>query len=104
MKNLKDNIWIECFDKMKDLSTTWNHWKTLPIKIEKIYFGKTSSISEELAIKCVKYYFLFDRCYDKSFKNYEQNDHTFESNSFYKTAIESIQSACSQEYCIIFRK
>jgi hypothetical protein len=101
MKNLKDNIWIEGFRDLANLA-----WDIVAEKSrgKEIYIGKTSSISEELAIKCVQYYFPFDGCYDKSFKNYEQNDHPFKSNSFCKTALESIQSACNQEYCIIFKK
>ena len=62
---------------------------------ELIYAGKTSDISEEIAKECVG-----------CFKNEYYLDYSSEIKYLYefKTAKGSIQSACNQEYCIIFKK
>ena len=96
MKNLKDNIWIEGFDdkyKCEDKKWATTHSYTLWRDI--VYTGKTSDIPEEIANGCVD-----------CFKNEYYLDYSSEIKYLYefKTAKESIQSACSQEYCIIFKK
>lgn len=86
--NLKDNIWIEGFEKYHLLLT-----KIATIDKLIIYQGKTSEISEELAIKCIKEGFL--SC---DYMNYHNKIIEFE------TAKESIQSACDKKYCIIYKE
>lgn len=86
--NLKNNIWIEGFDIEVHLMTALNRKEIYDV----MYSGKTEEISEELAIECVKEGFL--SC---DYMNYINNIVEFE------TAKESIQSACTQEYCIIYK-
>ena len=57
------------------------------------YSGKTSDIPSELAKNCVEKMSIFTpqfRAYDKTHSDY------------YDTAKESIQSACSLKYCLIY--
>lgn len=72
--------------------------KVIPI----LYEGKTSDISEDIAQKCAEYY--IQRC---KYKNYNSDSvlgkliNGIKLNGF-NYASESIKSACSQEYCIIY--
>lgn len=89
MVNLKDNIWIEGFCNIEK-------YDEMIVSLSAIlYHGKTSDIPEEIANGCVD-----------CFKNEYYLDYSSEIKYLYefKTAKESIQSACSQEYCIIFKK
>ena len=95
MVNLKDNVWIEGFDREIDIA-----YYELAEAIgsgmkDFIYRGKTSDIPEEIAKECVG-----------CFKNEYYLDYSSDIKYLYefKTAKESIQSACNQEYCIIFKK
>jgi len=96
--NLKDNIWIEGFDDM----ALWNQklcylGQMLENNILIIYEGKTSKIPEELASQCCEYMNLWnDLVFYKQY-NLQQDAYNF------KTAKESIQSACPEEYCIIYK-
>ena len=89
MVRLKDNIWIEGFCNIEK-------YDEMIVSISAIlYHGKTSDIPEEIAKECVG-----------CFKNEYYLDYSSEIKYLYefKTAKESIQSACNQEYCIIFKK
>ena len=90
---LKDSIWIEGFDTMQsiDYCELLDAMSLCGIK-SYIYKGKTSDIPEELAKECVHVGVLTDNC-----KDYQSGFNIFE------TAKESIKSACSQEYCIIYK-
>lgn len=82
--NLKDNIWIQGFDSFITLSFA------LAAGVKPIYAGKTSEIPEELAKECV----LPPVNGYRNYKNLWIN---------VNTAKESIQSACPEEYCIIYK-
>lgn len=84
--NLKDNIWIEGFNSFTGLSFA------LVAGVKPIYSGKTSEISEELAKECVEW-----SEFDKDILSY------YHYSKAFKTAKESIQSACDKEYCIIYK-
>lgn len=94
--NLKENIWINGFDHDFRPHQFWFS-KKHEIK-EVIYLGKTSEIPEEIAKECV----------DKIQPDYELlfcKDYSIDANInvFYSLAKDSIQSACNQEYCIIYK-
>lgn len=95
--NLKEKIFIEGFDNPKDYFLNPSNEIIKASKI--IYSGKTSEISEELAKECVTNYGILN---DNPFHNYKVESQYFEY--LFKTAKESIQSACSQEYCIIYKE
>ena len=82
--NLKNNIWIEGFGSFITLSFA------LAAGVKPIYAGKTSEIPEELAKECV----LPPVNGYRNYKNLWIN---------VNTAKESIQSACPEEYCIIYK-
>jgi len=86
MKNLKNNIWIEGFDHVPMLTANFDP--------NRLYVGKTSEVPYLIANKCVKFYSNTTFYYDYRDKSYER----------FKTAKESIQSACKKLYCIIFKK
>ena len=110
MVNLKDNIWIEGFCNIEK-------YDEMIVSISAIlYHGKTSDIPEEVAKKSLllhpyssgqcKCYFEYDNpeldldnklCQCRNNPNKSRNDHLWDWK-------ESIQSACNQEYCIIFKK
>jgi hypothetical protein len=104
--NLKDNIWIEGFD-----FNTYIQEERLRFGCNKIlYSGKTSEIPEELAKECIIQLVLCkgtkmddgtilqeDICF--GFKNYKLGFGVVD----FETAKESIQSACLQEFCIIYK-
>ena len=114
MVNLKDNIWVEAFaTKMKMvLKLSKGGYINTPI----IYFGKTSAIPEEIAKEVLllhpyssaqcECYFEYDNpeldldntsCQCRDNPNKSRSDYLWDWK-------ESIQSACNQEYCIIFKK
>ena len=89
---LKDGIWIEGLD-----SDTYLAEEKLRFGCNIIlYSGKTSEIPEELAEECVRNYNI-----DGLYENYKMSSQYGEY--MHKSAKESIQSACSQEYCIIYK-
>lgn len=98
--NLKDNIWIEGFDKLSEMQI---RLLTLPDSQFKavIYDNKTSEIPEELAKECVNYlqgnHSVLCGYYESGYEDFSQNEFR------YKTAKESIQSACPEEFCIIYK-
>ena len=99
MKNLKDNIWIKGFYKEIDIA-----YYELAEAIgggmkDFIYKGKTSDIPEEIAKECVKHIGSLGEGYGGYF-DHNSKDWMYHLN----TSKESIQSACNQEYCIIFKK
>lgn len=96
--NTKDNIFIEGFDDYLSLMSWTNcalnpiHWQNI------IYSGKTSEIPEELAREYISFIDNPENNgKDIPFKNYS---HRFLG---VKTAKESIQSACNQNYCVIYK-
>lgn len=118
MVNLKDNIWIEGFDmhEVGHFMVTKDRNFIGDIAKKIIYSGKTSDIPEEIAKKSLllhpyssgqcKCYFEYDNpeldldnksCRCRNNPNKSRNDHLWDWK-------ESIQSACNQEYCIIFKK
>lgn len=114
MINLKDNIWIEGFDYESrvyyDVIAVEGYNDNL------IYCGKTSEIPEELAksilplhpyaIKDYPCYFEYDNPeleLDNSSTQCKNNPRKSRNDYLWK-AKESIQSASSQEYCIIYKK
>ncbi|MCK9575566.1 MAG: hypothetical protein M0R51_06375 [Clostridia bacterium] len=90
---VKKDIFIEGFDN------EWQYRQKLYGKtgisnsVELLYQGKTSEISEELAIKIAEKGELCEFYWDYNLDDYSKNI----------TAKESIQSACDKEYCIIYK-
>lgn len=94
MVNLKENIFIEGFEKLMYLNCT----NDMGIKMDNvIYKGKTSEIPEETASKCVESYFYQWPFYSSAYKNYD-------GGKPWDSPIMSIYSACPEPYCIIFKK
>ena len=91
---LKEGIFIEGFNSKRSfiLKLSKGYYIDYPI----LYKGKTSEIPEVIAKSCVK---KSSRPITKEgYKNY------FKSEPYwYWTAKESIQSACPEEYCIIYK-
>ena len=101
MVNLKDNVWIEGFDmhEVGHFMVTKDRNFIGDIAKKIIYSGKTSDIPEEMAKECVSFHFSNEcKIY---YNNYSKIENII---SWQNTAKESIQSACNQEYCIIFKK
>ena len=116
MKNLKDNIWIEGFDT--DEIVKWNELgyylkylvRNSPNDTRTlVYWGKTSDIPEEIAKECV----LKMMCVNAEdlvhamYRRYHAGNMEVQSLTHQYSCVsakESIQSACNQEYCIIFKK
>ena len=101
MINTKDDIWIEGFDTIEAKNDELRYLCNVSENMlsELIYAGKTSDISEEIAKECVKCIDSLGEGYGGYF-DYNSKDWMYHLN----TAKESIQSACNQEYCIIFKK
>ena len=88
-KNLKANIWIKGFNsgsEMLNLVSDKNF----------IYAGKTSEISEQEAKECVDRFSALNPILFVNYKN------AFYIESQFKTAKESIESACDNKYCVIY--
>lgn len=103
MVNLKDNIWIEGYDNQGDLGYGYFCLaadRSYDLK-NILYQGKTSEILEELAKECVD---KFSALLPILYWNYSTPYPHYYINCEFKTAKESIQSACDKEYCIIFKK
>ena len=93
----KEQIWIEGFDNyvIEDIVSFNNKLDKLDNKV--IYSGKTSEIFEELAKECVQTPLMGD------FIDYSNHIRGAMCYIAVSTAKESIQSACSQPYCIIYK-
>ena len=97
---LKDSIWIEGFDKLSEVYAFKDNMCIVGEVVPYIYIGKTAEISEVLAKECVE--ILAKTSLGNFYRNYQYNKP--QPVSFTKCAAkESIQSACSQEYCIIYK-
>lgn len=107
-KNLKDNIWIEGFNSN---AKRYDFLLSIGGRKNVIWDGRISKIPEEIAKKCVIEFGLckgeilddgtvLDEDVSFGFKNYEKGFGELD----FKTAKESIQSACDNEYCIIYIK
>ena len=102
---LKDNIFIEGFVTQTgvDLELLSDNKKFLRDDIldefnpNLIYEGKTSEIPEDIAKECVLNWRT-----NELYNNYKISSQ-YEEYMF-KTAKESIQSACNQTYCIIYKE
>ena len=93
---LKDNIVIEGFD-VGQKSLLYDRILQLRGRQNVIYDGKTSEIPEEIAKECALNWRT-----DGLYNNYKISSQ-YEEYMF-KTARESIQSACNQIYCIIYKE
>lgn len=88
--NLKENIWIEGFDTNQQIYNFKDNICFAGEPVPYLWMGKTSEIPEDVAKKCVLPPVNGYRNYANMWINVN-------------TAKESIQSACSQEYCIIYK-
>lgn len=95
--NLKDDIWIEGFNEKINLNLSCDVY--FEDTHDVIYKGKTSDIPENVANECVESYCIYKDEYT-TFKKY--SDITWCVYP-YETAKESIQSACDNPYCIIYK-
>lgn len=100
--NLKDNIWIQGFDTSDECFTPVAQF--YPDKLDNVlYEGKTSEIPEELVKKCV------EKNNSLGYKNYTKEQQFKEIPirnlivDYSLPPIESIQSACNKEYCVIYK-
>lgn len=97
--NTKNNIWIEGFSSiLGEYNEKLGQYSYYDKDKIVMYYGKTSEISEEIAKECVKQYTIDG--HEEEFIGY---DDYLVSYNYFRTAKESIQSACSFEYCIIYR-
>lgn len=103
--NLETGYIIEGFDNYNDY-VKFTGFKYLASK-KVLYHGKTSEIPEEIAKKCVKKFnnpCAIGNCHGK-FYDYSQKNRTYTvADKLLNTVKESIQSACNQEYCIIYKE
>ena len=104
--NLKENIWIEGFTNEELCEFTSKSWKDFRFSLDEVlYSGKTSEIPEKLAREYVKttpnlyegMIVLDNHGNNVLFYNYKINDYVKRSG------VRSIKSACSEEYCIIYK-
>lgn len=108
--NLKGDFWIRGFDTNEEVYNFKDSICFLGEPVPYIYIGKTSEIPEDLAEKCVIQFGLCKgtQLDDGSilqediyfgFKNYKPGFGVVD----FETPKESIQSACSDEFCIIYK-
>jgi hypothetical protein len=87
--NLKDDIWLMEIDTNEEMLCKLTELNFNDV----IYAGKLDNIKEEIAKKCVdcfrNEYYLDYSC---------TQDFVFD----FKTAKQSIKSACNKKYCIIY--
>ena len=101
--NLKENIWIEGFDSVES-----QYIRSTDICIDLgnfsiLYEGKTSEIPEDVAKECVEIKGMYPtKTLYKDYIDYTKGQHTNSYKPLY-FAIESIQSACPEEFCIIYK-
>lgn len=102
--NLKDNIWIEGFNNQGDLGHQCFSFAAYHLNENILYSGKTSDIPEELAKECVKWeHIVLSATAIKTGSGQTYKDYSGEKRWYIYSAKESIQSACSQPYCIIYK-
>ena len=116
MVNLKDDIWIKGFDTIEAKNDELRYLCHVSENMlsELIYAGKTSDISEEIAKECVKEIVLTTGIFYINYRKIAalklpsemrpRHHNQVVWSPMCKTSEESIQSACNQEYCIIFKK
>lgn len=102
--NLKDNIWIEGFDDKIKFVAGHCFYNDNDQLFDVIYFGGTSEIPKEIAREVCELQQVFnDPKYIEQdidrYRNYRLTNYIW----FDCTAKQSIMSACSQEYCIIYK-
>lgn len=92
MINLKNDVYITGFDDEQAAFSEFERLTQLANEI--IYAGKTLDITEEIAENIAYKGELCEYYWNEILDDYDKTI----------TAKESIQSACSKEYCIIFKK
>ena len=96
--NLKDNIFIDGFDsELSAVSTGGSMWFGKNMELL-LYAGKTSEIPEDVAEECAEWDYVYMDIV--RWTNYKTLSHDDNLN----TAKQSIQSACQEEYCIIYKE
>jgi hypothetical protein len=94
--NLKDNIWIEGFDFEDAFRSRMYGASGISSSVTLLYQGKTDDIPEFLAKYLVKNWRT-----DGLYNNYKIESEYEEY--LFKSATKSIQSACENDYCIIYK-
>lgn len=95
---LKPEIFIEGFDKEWEYRQRLYGNKGISNSIELLYQGRTNKIHEELASQCCKYQNSYE---GKPF--YKEYGGITWATYPHEKAKESIQSACQNEFCIIYK-
>ena len=92
--NLKDDIWLMEFDINEEMLCKLTELNLHDV----IYAGKLDNITEEIAKKCADCF--RNNVDDEYYLDYScKQDFIFE----FKTAKQSIKSACDKKYCIIYK-
>lgn len=93
---LKDKIWLISYKTLCGLSIGED---VVLDKFDLIYSGRVSEISEEIAEKCADYNYFASMylLYDSPSEDGILADYRA------MTAKRSIQSACKDEYCLIYK-
>jgi hypothetical protein len=102
--NLKDSIFIEGFSYEEICAFSKEDWRNIveDVRIDHvIYSGKTSEIPEELVKKLLK---ECDLGYVVHYPDFKKNLKATKIYHTVNTAKESIKSACSEEYCLIYKE
>lgn len=93
---LKPNIFIEGFDSESEFRRRMYGRKGISFSVDLIYQGKTSDVPEEIAEKYT------GKHLDSFWKDYSEPIHNIDY-LWVETAKESIESACKQEWCVIYK-
>jgi len=107
MKNLKQDIYIAGFDNTAELQDFILYtWGIMP---PVLYEGKTLDLTEEDASNYVSYMNRIDDFGNvyRTYRRYPAGNYEVQSLTHqfsYKTALDSIATACNKEYCLIFKK
>lgn len=101
MVNTKDNIWIEGFPAEHAFRSRMYGTKCISGKVTLIYQGKTDKIPENIAKECCEIHQGLS--YWGGPNDIFYVDYNNKLNGFSK-AINSVMSACPEEWCIIYRK
>ena len=92
---LKPNIFIEGFDSESEFRRRMYGRKGMSFSVDLIYQGKTSDVPEEIARNSTQ-----RSEFDENIIQY----YDYEKDYWpCRTAKESIQSACKQKWCIIYK-
>jgi hypothetical protein len=94
---LKGNLFIAGFDTNEELELA-----SFEINDAIVYEGETSEISEELASNLCSFMFWDEQSYHERRRFYNYGKRSVVSYPFL-TGKESIESACKQKYCLIYR-